>query len=62
MICVCGHAKSSHAGRDGIGRFCTPCFNQNLGHKKGPRSFSDHYYKQDNLKYLEQKYEESLKK
>jgi hypothetical protein len=59
MICKCGHAKRWHKlrlpslGQNGIR--CGKCLNEESS------NFWWHPFKPDNLKYLEQKYEESIR-
>lgn len=48
--CKCGHSFECHAVGDGI---CYPCFDQD-------RRTWDHVYIPDNLKFLEQKYEQQI--
>jgi len=56
-ICVCGHPRVNHLliyHADGIS-FCNDCCIKSV---KGVKNY--HYFKLDNLSYLEQQYEKSI--
>lgn len=62
MICKCGHAKNEHEFENRIfSHFCVSCYKSITKPVHYTVYTPWHYYKADNLKYLEKKYEESIK-
>lgn len=62
MICKCGHLESKHRRDNAKDMYCSECWD-NITTPKNPLYKIDcvyHNFKLDNLKYLEQKYKESI--
>lgn len=61
-FCICGHVRSIHYGTMLSNSVCGKCAYPNIDSKNSNwHKNYDHVFKLDNLKFLEQRYEESLK-